>query len=482
MRSPGITKRIVALLLLFISVPQVNANDNDPVAGAPSASQLLQAKITTPGLLTHLQALDDIARSNGGNRAFGLPGYAASVDYIWSHVSDVPGTLAWKQDFSAPFEQVVSLSLSLKIDNNTPTTIPVYPLAYSPSTPPEGITAEIVHGPEGLAGCNDTSYSDLGLDVKGKIVLIQRWNCGNTTLAGRLLPAARNGAVAVVIYNNQTEPLTGGTLTWDNPAYVPGGFVQLEEGLRIKSALLSASSSAETETGKKVVKATFQFTRIAEARKTQNVFVETLSGDPDNVIVLGAHLDSVQAGPGINDDGSGTALILELFRAITSPSSPSSFKSKTKIRFAFWAAEEEGLLGSRHYCQSLSTAETNAILAYLNFDMVSRGYFGVGDADGSAHGIRAPLGSEVIEQMYEEYYSALGLTVTPARLSNSSDYAPFWRVLNKPFGYLHTGAGPQQDPCYHAACDGFGNVNSTVLTVNAKVCVYVFLFFRFPRF
>jgi Zn-dependent M28 family amino/carboxypeptidase len=121
-------------------------------------------------------------------------------------------------------------------------------------------------------------------------------------------------------------------------------------------------------------------------------------------------------------------LLLELSAAVL------KYRTKTKVRFAWWGAEENGLLGSKYYCSSLSTAEANKVLAYLNFDMVSRGYFGVGDVDGSSHGSVGPAGSEIIEQIYIDYYTRHGHEVTPAILTNGSDYASFWGILNKPFG------------------------------------------------
>ncbi|KAL2123651.1 hypothetical protein VTJ04DRAFT_16 [Mycothermus thermophilus] len=414
-------------------------------------SRRLQADIKTENLVKNLQVLNDIAFANGGNRAFGLPGYAASVDYVWKKISKVPGTRAWKQDFDALFSQV--LSISLKVDGED---IYVYGLSYSPSTPPEGITAEIVAGPEGAAGCNDEAYADL--DVAGKIVLVQRFRCPTGgTLAGRLLPAARAGAAAVIIYHDLTTNATAGSLSAPNPEHVPGGFINKVDGERIKARL---------DAGEKL-EAYFQQTQTVENRTTQNLFVETIDGDPDNVIVLGAHLDSVQAGPGINDDGSGTSLILELFLAL------SKYRTRNKVRFAWWGAEENGLLGSKHYCSTLDPREANRILAYLNFDMVAKGYIGVSDTDGSTHGSVAPPGSEVIERLFNDYFASKGITVTPAIMTNGSDYASFWSILNKPFGFLHTGTGVEQDPCYHQACDTIDNPDPETHTKNAKAAAHV---------
>lgn len=192
-------------------------------------------------------------------------------------------------------------------------------------------------------------------------------------------------------------------------------------------------------------------------------------------------MDSVQAGPGINDDGklcsacnhsnqladnhtgSGTSLLLELFLAMT------QYRTKNKVRFAWWGAEENGLLGSKFYCSSLPASDVDDLLVYLNFDMVAKGFFGVADTDGSTHGSAGPAGSDVVEHIYEAYYQSQGLEVTPAVLTNGSDYASFWQILGKPFGFLHTGTAVAQDPCYHQACDTIDNPDPNTITVNARV-------------
>ncbi|KAI8649622.1 Peptide hydrolase [Fusarium keratoplasticum] len=415
-------------------------------------SKRFQSDIKTKNLMGNLEALNDIAFDNGGNRAFGLPGYEASVDYIWKRISKIKGAKVWKQNFPALFAFVDSIEL--KVDDEP---IYVYGLTYSPSTSEEGITAEIVLGPEGVAGCDTSSYDNL--DVKDKIVLVQRFRCPTGgTLAGRVIPAAAAGASAVIIYHDLTTNVTAGSLSEPNPKkHVPAGFITLADGVKIKERL----EAGETLT------AHFQQSQTIEERITQNVFAETQGGDPRNVIMLGAHLDSVQAGPGINDDGSGTSLILELFLAL------SKYKTKNKIRFAWWGAEENGLLGSKYYCSNLAAKEVNNLLVYLNYDMVAKGFFGVADTDRSSHGVRAPAGSEVTEKLFVDYFKSNGLEVTPASLTNGSDYAPFWQILNKPFGFLHTGTAVEQDPCYHQACDTIENPDPKTLTINAKAAAHV---------
>ena len=308
-------------------------------------------------------------------------------------------------------------------------------------------------GPSGEAGCSIDGYS--GLNVTNKIVLVERYRCPDqTTLAGRIRPAAAAGAANVIIYNNVPAKVTGGTLSAPDPVgYVPSGFINQVDGQALVARL---------QAGEEII-AHFQETQTFSTKITQNVFAETKDGDANNVIMLGAHLDSVQAGAGINDDGSGTSLLLEVSQALT------KFKVKNKVRFAWWGAEENGLVGSKYYTENLPAKEVDQILAYLNFDMVSRGYFGVFDGDGSSLNLTGPPGSDVIEKLFVDHLTSKGITVTPAAFTGGSDYAHFMDDLNKPVGGLHTGTGEAQDPCYHQECDTFANANGTVLTVNAKV-------------
>ncbi|PVI06572.1 leupeptin-inactivating enzyme 1 precursor [Periconia macrospinosa] len=414
-------------------------------------SKGLQDGITTENLMGNLQQLDTIAKANGGNRAFGWPGYAASVDYILSRTQNSSNFVTWVQDFPTLYQYVESISF--QAGNQT---IRAIGLTYSPSTSAEGVTAPLVLGPSGDAGCTNEAYADL--DVEGKIVLAERGLCPDgTTFAGRMKPAAAAGAAAVVIYNNVATPATGGTLSNPNPEeYVSSGLINQAEG----QALVARLTAGET------ISAHFQQTQIIETRITQNVFTETVGGDPNNVIMLGAHLDSVVAGAGINDDGSGTSLILEVKTALE------KFNVKNKVRFAWWGAEENGLKGSLYYVANLNTTALDNILVYLNFDMVSKGYFGVFDGDGSTHGLAGPPGSDVVEKLFVDDHVSKGVNVTAAVFTGGSDYRSFMDA-GKPVGGLHTGTGVAQDPCYHQSCDTIENPEPATLTVNAKAAAHV---------
>jgi Zn-dependent M28 family amino/carboxypeptidase len=195
------------------------------------------------------------------------------------------------------------------------------------------------------------------------------------------------------------------------------------------------------------------------------------------VVVVGAHLDSVPAGPGINDNGSGTSTILEIAEEMAEL----GIRNRQKLRFAFWGAEEPGLFGSEHYVESLSDAELGTIYANLNFDMVgSPNYVRfVYDGDGSDTEPAGPPGSAQIEAIFNQYFAGQGLASEPTPFDGRSDYGPFIAV-GIPAGGLFTGAEgiktPEQeavyggtagiayDPCYHQACDTINNLSTKALS------------------
>ncbi|KAJ4255983.1 hypothetical protein NW762_009057 [Fusarium torreyae] len=442
-------KLTTAATFLAFASPLVEATkDRRP----PVSSKKLQKLITEKGLVRNLEKLNDIAYANGGNRAFGLPGYDASVDFIYKELSKLKGFKTWKQDFPANFTDTQAAEVT--VDDETFRTVA---LTYTPSTPEEGVTAELVHGPEGEDACDVANYS--GLDVEGKVVLVERGLCPDgTTFAGKVKPAAAAGAEVVVIYNSDEAKLTAGTLSNPNPKeYVPTGLIDQEPGQALKAKL---DAGEKIEVFVKII-------QKIEERTTQNVFAETKGGDGENVVVLGAHLDSVQAGPGINDDGSGTSLILENAKALQ------HFSTKLKVRFGWWGAEENGLVGSRYYVNNLKPDEVDNILAYLNFDMVSRGFFGVFDGTGEQKGPGGPPGSEVIEDLFRDYFKAKKIEVTPVGLTGGTDYVPFQEVIKKPVGGLFTGTGLEQDACYHQACDNITNPVPETLHINAQAAAHV---------
>jgi len=321
------------------------------------------------------------------------------------------------------------------------------------------------------SGCEPADFAGF---PAGNIALIQRGTC---SFAIKALNAEAAGASAVIIFNQgntpDREPLIVGTLA-PFAAAIPVVGASFADG----QALAQPGSVATIS--------------VSPARNiTQyNVIAESRDGDPNNVVMAGAHLDSVQRGPGINDNGSGSAAILETAVQMA------KVKPRNKLRFAWWGAEESGLLGSIAYVNALSEADRKKIALYLNFDMVGspNHVFFIYDGDDS-DGVGAgpgPSGSDDIEKVFEGFFTSRGVPFKGTDFSGRSDYGPFI-ANNIPAGGLFTGAegvktaeeaalwggtaGQQYDPCYHLACDTYANNNDTALDVNSDAVAYATLQF-----
>ncbi|MEU0218430.1 M28 family metallopeptidase [Streptomyces sp. NPDC006265] len=215
-----------------------------------------------------------------------------------------------------------------------------------------------------------------------------------------------------------------------------------------------------------------QFT--ASGRTGYNLIADWPGGDTSQVVMAGSHLDSVSSGAGINDNGSGSAAVLETALAV----SRAQYKPTKHLRFAWWGAEELGLVGSRSYVNRLTTGDRSRISAYLNFDMIGSpnpGYF-VYDDD------------PAIEKTFKDYFGGIGVpTEIETEGDGRSDHAPF-KNAGVPVGGLFTGAsrtmtsaqaakwggtaGRAFDRCYHSSCDTTANINDTALNRNSDALAY----------
>ncbi|MGH2652445.1 MAG: M20/M25/M40 family metallo-hydrolase, partial [Actinomycetota bacterium] len=300
--------------------------------------------------------------------------------------------------------------------------------------------------------------SDFPAEVAGNIALIQRGTC---TFHDKALNAQTAGAAGVIIFNEGQPGRTdviGGTL--GSPDFtIPV--------VDTTFALGEDTYNRITNLGQTVVMH-LATTTISETRTTENIIADTASGRGDRTVVVGAHLDSVAAGPGMNDNGSGSATILEVAEEF----SDLGIQPTNRVRFAWWGAEEEGLLGSQFYVSQLSKRDIKNIAVNLNFDMLGSPNFVrfVYDGDGSDTPVKGPTGSANVEDVFLDYFTSQGLETEPTAFDGRSDYGPFIAV-GIPAGGLFSGAevlktpaqvaiyggiaGEQYDPCYHQACDTF---------------------------
>ncbi|GAA2820032.1 M28 family metallopeptidase [Saccharopolyspora taberi] len=430
------------------------------VAPASAAPRDLADEISGDAVNRHLIALQRIADQNGGNRASGRPGYEASVDYVAGKLRDAGFDVTTPEfEYQAYYLDAFSLAVA-----GQPTEGDA--LEYSPSTPQGGLKAPLAVLPvDPTPGCEATDYQ--GTDVAGKVVLIQRGACA---FGDKQRIAAEAGAAAAIVYNNVDGPLNG---TLGGPGQIPTAGVSKQVG-----EALAGQAGAEVHLDVQ--------SRVENVR-TRNVVAQTRTGRPDNVVMAGAHLDSVPEGPGINDNGTGSAGMLET--ALRMGGSP---HVNNAVRFGFWGAEESGLVGSTKYVQSLSFEQQLDIALYLNFDMIgspNAGYFAY-DGDNS-DGVGAgpgPQGSGQIEKDLVAALAANGVETEGKDFDGRSDYGEFIAV-GIPAGGLFTGAeeikteeqaakwggtaGVAFDPNYHKPGDTLANVDRVALERNAKAAAAV---------
>jgi aminopeptidase S len=194
-----------------------------------------------------------------------------------------------------------------------------------------------------------------------------------------------------------------------------------------------------------------------------NVVAEWPYGDATQVIMAGAHSDSVSAGPGINDDGSGVAALLANAAAI----SQANLQPQKRIRFGFWGAEEQGDVGSGYYVSHLASGESAKIQAYLNFDMIGNKV-----ENGRAVGwsLYVEGQSNGLNQPFQTYFASQNITVNPSLdTDDRSDHAAFKRVGVEVTGVSSVRSLNELGACYHRACDDLTDVdqNSVALGANA---------------
>ena len=463
-------KAVVAVLaaaagLAFTSIPA----SADPVATAelpdgPALARNLARKVTVSGINRHLIALQRFADQTDGTRAASTEGHRRSAEYIATKL-EAAGYIVTRQEFPFVFTKTLAQTLAV-----AGTSVPINILTYSPSTPVGGITAPLAVVPvDATPGCEATDYT--GVDVAGKIALIKRGSC---TFAIKAQLAGAAGAVGAIIYNNVPGPVSG-TLSDPANGSIPVGGISDVDG-----AALAARPGASTK---------LELRAQTQNTTSYNVIAETQTGRHDNVVMAGAHLDSVTAGPGINDNGSGSATLLETALQLASNGQP---RVNNAVRFAWWSAEEFGLIGSTFYVDSLDFEEQLNIALYLNFDMIAspnaaRFVYDGDDSDAVGAG-PGPFGSAQIEAAFTDFLSATEVETEGTDFSGRSDYGEFI-AQGIPAGGLFSGAegvkteaqadkwggvaGMAYDACYHKRCDNLGNLDRTVLDSNADAIAFV---------
>lgn len=400
-------------------------------------------------------------------RVIGSPGHWATIDYILQELDAMSDYYDVSlQEFEALSGKVNSFELrdakSGKQFANT--------TAFSLSPPVKPFEGELVEIPN--LGCNEADYQSLevlhGGKGKGKgkddsakrIALITRGKCPFGTKSEL---AGKYGFHAAVIYDNEEEnaeePLRG---TLGEPTKHAVSTIGV-------SYLTGAKLVAAVEKNKHY-RVKFAMDSTVSKIKTKNIIADTKHGDPENIVALGAHTDSVEEGPGINDDGSGTISLLTVAKELA------HYKINNKVRFAWWSAEEEGLLGSNFYAYNLTKEENSKIRVFMDYDMMASPNYEYEIYDANNHD--NPRGSEELKNLYIDFYKSHKLNYTLVPFDGRSDYVGF--IENGiPAGGIAAGAeknnvwnGKVLDKCYHQLCDNVSNIAFDAFLINTKLIAH----------
>ena len=477
------------MLLLAALLPgQASAQANACENRTNNTYDKLLGCVTLEGVREHQAAFQAIADANNdefypGTRAAGTEGYSESVEYVAGLLRDAGYEVTLDPvEITFNFPAVLRQITPVGADYETG----VFTGSGAGTVEGQVIPVDINLAPPraSTSGCEAADFAGIDWSGDADIALVQRGTCFFGTKAHN---AELAGAEAVIIFNQGNTPDREGLIVADATSLDPPPGTFVSHNIPVVGASF-ADGVALAQPGSTA------FVRVLapETRTDYNVIAEMEGKNDANVVMAGAHLDSVIEGPGINDNGSGSAALLETALMMA------KVKPENTVRFAWWAAEEQGLVGSADYVEGLSQAERDRIAVYLNYDMVgSPNYiFMVYDADQSTFEapVAIPPGSTAIEDLYESYYTLIGEPYDDTEFSGRSDYEAFI-LAGIPSGGLFTGAeevktpeqvaiwggtaGDQFDPCYHLACDTFDNVDLHALEVNSDLIAFAQLSFAY---
>jgi Zn-dependent M28 family amino/carboxypeptidase len=440
--------------------------------------------VTLEGVMEHLEAFQGIADDHDGTRASGTPGYDASADYVQERLEGAGWTVT-RQEFSFDYFEATDSAFartapqSAEYVAGTDYAVASYSASGDVTAAVQAVDVAIPPGPDANGNTSGCEAEDFAGFAPGNIALLQRGTC---PFGQKVQNAADAGAVAAVLFNEGQpgrETLLSPTL--GAPSEIPAVGVSYALGEQLAAGGTAVRVFVEA---------------VTDTVETQNVIAELPGRTSDNVVMAGAHLDSVPEGAGINDNGSGSAGLIEVAENLA------KVKPTNTIRFAWWGAEESGLLGSNEYVASLlgpdgePTPELDRIGLYLNFDMIGSPNFArfIYDGDQSTFpaptGVPVPEGSDQIEYVFEDFYESRGLYYEGTEFSGRSDYQAF---INNgiPSGGLFTGAevekqdyqvplyggeaGVAYDPNYHQAGDDITNLDPKALDENSDAVAYAVL-------
>lgn len=452
--------------------------------GTAGPSEHTDMGVTGDAVMDHLQKISDISTSHSedGFRALGTPGYEEAVEYVEDTLEATGAFDVERQAFEVDDQTFGTVEVT--VDGEA---VEVTPASYT-----EGTSAPLTDLPVvlpvdddysdlagGQLGCAASDYDE---SAEGALVLVARGTC---TFGEKTQAATDAGATAVILYNNDTSA-PDEELNATLGERIENGAPTVGVTYNTGNDLLTAVQEADEESP---LLADFTLETEFTTSTTWNVIAETKAGDHDNVQMFGAHLDGVREGPGVNDNGSGSAALLASAEALAKQ--PTDVDNA--VRFGWWGAEEVGLVGSTNYVESLSADELSKVQAYMNFDMIGSDNYIVGtlDSDGSdvpvPDGVNVPEGSAELEEVFTDYFDEVDQPNVGTDFSGRSDYQAF--IDNGvPASGLFSGAdgtktaeeaemfggtvGEKHDTNYHQATDTIENVSKASVDIFAPAIAY----------
>jgi Zn-dependent M28 family amino/carboxypeptidase len=492
-QEPGETMRKRGYAVALLTTIALLCTPAPAASAAPAISTIaLRDAVTVEGVRAHQEQFQNFADKSDGTREASTLGYELSADYV-AGLMEAAGYRVTRQTFEYNFYRELAAPTAVGTSPGFPFTytdgVEISTMDYSGSGTVtgvvQGVNDNIVPLPVGQpdstsnAGCEDADFTGF----TGDIALIQRGTC---FFSDKIANAVEAGAEAVIIFNEgNSDARTGVDF---GQASFPQDVPVIEMSAAAGAALVEYIE-AEAAAGRQVTM-TITTSTESEVRESENVIAETTTGRTDRVVVSGAHLDSVIEGPGINDNGSGSAAQLEVALQMAEL----GIQPVNQVRFIWFGAEEAGLVGSAYYVSQLSKRELKNIAVMLNFDMVGSpnpGWF-VYDGDASDTPSTGSTGSGVVEDVFVDFFDSIGRQSEPTAFDGRSDYDAFV-AAGIPAGGLFTGAedikteeqqekwggtaGDAFDPCYHQSCDTFENVNLVALDEMTDAMAHAILTF-----
>ncbi|KAI1096344.1 hypothetical protein F5B19DRAFT_488312 [Rostrohypoxylon terebratum] len=416
-------------------------------------SDTLPVLVEQDNIHRHLQRLHGIAHASDGSRMVSSAGHNQTIEYIKNELSNSGYYVeVQKVDEIVP----VTGNATLIVDSHP---FQIEPIGWSPSANLSNLPIVAVKE----YGCHEYDYPE---DSKGAVVLVNGRGC---PFSHKSVTANRNGAAAMLIYED--EELTS-SFGGPSSSYVPSATISTKE------------IDAMTEDRR-----TLQIDHLMISAKLQRIH-RSECGNDENTLMVGTHTDSASATVGINDNASGIASLLEVATQLT------KFRTKSRVKFAFWTAAEPSLAGSKHYIRSADPEELRKLRLYLDVNMVGspNGALKVYDALKLYHGYEgrrrdiAPPGSVEAQDILKNGFHVQGVdSIMGTGISNRSDYASFY-TANIPFAGIFSGAngiktteeatqfggtaGEPYDPNYHQPQDDLSNINMTTLVMNTKALAH----------